>query len=163
MAQRAAVAPTGIPAADYLTAKDDLDLELIELIKMQMVGAAVEEEKVAELSAEHSAEPPSEAPTDPATAPESSPTADSTTKPTTQLTFGETGTVDPAVDPIAGNVSESTEGSMVKITHSMATVSVEDEVKEDEPLIEKAVEPVVEESAPVEEVKNDDEFSDDWD
>jgi coatomer subunit beta' len=35
LGQRDATAPTGIPAADYLTAKDDLDLNLIALIKSQ--------------------------------------------------------------------------------------------------------------------------------
>jgi coatomer subunit beta' len=35
LGQRDATAPTGIPAADYLTAKDDLDLNLIALIKGQ--------------------------------------------------------------------------------------------------------------------------------
>jgi coatomer subunit beta' len=38
LGQRDSTAPTGIPAADYLTAKDDLDLNLIALIKGQAGG-----------------------------------------------------------------------------------------------------------------------------
>jgi len=50
LAQRDAVASTGIPASDYLTAKDDLDLELIELIKTQMTAAPpMEPEAVVEV------------------------------------------------------------------------------------------------------------------
>ena len=40
LAQREGTKGTGIPAADYLTAKDDLDLNLIELIKGKMNPAA---------------------------------------------------------------------------------------------------------------------------
>lgn len=49
LSQRDATKATGIPAADYLTAKDDLDLNLINLIKGTVdpppPGAAVEESK----------------------------------------------------------------------------------------------------------------------
>jgi len=50
VAQRAASKQTGIPATDYLTAKDDLDLDLIELVKSQTAAAPsmVNEEKVPE-------------------------------------------------------------------------------------------------------------------
>jgi len=40
LGQRDATSATGIPATDYLTAKDDLDLNLIELIKTRNAAAA---------------------------------------------------------------------------------------------------------------------------
>ena len=40
MAQRASTMANGIPAKDYLSAKDDLDLDLIELVKPSLRGAA---------------------------------------------------------------------------------------------------------------------------
>lgn len=51
LAQRDATKATGIPAADYMTAKDDLDLDLISLIKGQLnpappAAASSEESKV---------------------------------------------------------------------------------------------------------------------
>jgi hypothetical protein len=45
--QRASTQATGIPSLDYATAKDDLDLNLIQLIKAQTGGGApMAEEKV---------------------------------------------------------------------------------------------------------------------
>mmetsp|Transcript_579 Transcript_579/g.1192 ORF Transcript_579/g.1192 Transcript_579/m.1192 type:complete len:972 (+) Transcript_579:202-3117(+) len=58
MTQREATKATGIPASDYLTAKDDLDLDLIALIKSQGAGAAptpVTPEEGGEPSADHNA------------------------------------------------------------------------------------------------------------
>ena len=49
LSQRDATKATGIPASDYLTAKDDLNLNLIQLIKAQTdpaAAAAMEESKV---------------------------------------------------------------------------------------------------------------------
>ena len=40
ISQRDATAETGVPASDYLTAKDDLDLNLIELIKARSAGSS---------------------------------------------------------------------------------------------------------------------------
>jgi coatomer subunit beta' len=49
LAQRDSTKAAGIPAADYMTAKDDLDLNLINLIKSKMnpppAGASIEETK----------------------------------------------------------------------------------------------------------------------
>lgn len=54
--QREATKVTGIPASDYMTAKDDLDLNLINLIKQQMnpQAAIVEPVSVSETPAEES-------------------------------------------------------------------------------------------------------------
>ena len=48
LAQRDATKATGIPAADYMTAKDDLDLNLINLIKGQLNISSPEETKAAD-------------------------------------------------------------------------------------------------------------------
>jgi len=48
LSQRAATQSVGIPALDYLTAKDDLDLNLIDLIKAQSQPAQPAETPVAE-------------------------------------------------------------------------------------------------------------------
>lgn len=49
MQNRAAISGTGTPAKDYMTAKDDLNLNLIELIKARSSGGATsQEEKVAD-------------------------------------------------------------------------------------------------------------------
>jgi coatomer subunit beta' len=49
LAQRDTTKPTGIPAADYMTAKDDLDLNLISFVKAKMnPNYAAEEAKAAE-------------------------------------------------------------------------------------------------------------------
>lgn len=65
LGQRDATSATGIPATDYLTAKDDLDLNLIELIKTRNAAAApppaeekaVDETPVPVQSVEESGEP----------------------------------------------------------------------------------------------------------
>ena len=65
MGQRDATSATGIPATDYLTAKDDLDLNLIELIKTRNAATApppaeekaVDETPVPVQSVEESGEP----------------------------------------------------------------------------------------------------------
>jgi len=44
LAQRSTTSETGIPATEYMTAKDDLDLDLIRLIKVKK-GIAVEQEE----------------------------------------------------------------------------------------------------------------------
>ena len=65
LGQRDATSATGIPATDYLTAKDDLDLNLIELIKTRNAATApppaeekaVDETPVPVQSVEESGEP----------------------------------------------------------------------------------------------------------
>lgn len=56
VANRSATLPTGIPASDYMTAKDDLDLDLIKIIKEKMDPGAAEREAKAREAAKAKAE-----------------------------------------------------------------------------------------------------------
>lgn len=57
LGQREASKAMGIPAADYMTAKDDLELDLIKIVKAQLnPNAAAEEAKAAEEEAQKAAE-----------------------------------------------------------------------------------------------------------
>lgn len=57
LAQRDVSSGMGVPAGDYLTAKDDLDLNLIELIKARAAAVAVPEEEKAVDDVNRNSEP----------------------------------------------------------------------------------------------------------